>query len=243
MNQKRLKSIRLRLTYHESINFLNNLRIIQNGFNFDKVKKEFQYFRKDSLINCKLKLPVLIHILNPDIFALSHLNDLPTEIPNYLLLLIRAGYAALSICQHGEFKYHKTIRKYMVRKKRGKAQYTYQVLKGKARGGAKLRLEKTNEFFLEINQKLLDWHNSIKKIDLIMLQCSPRIWRGLFMTKLKPPFSNKDKRIRKIPLVTYKPTFKELKRINYVLLNGTIAVQSDRAFNNTSEVIQFLNSL
>jgi hypothetical protein len=243
MNQKGLKSFYFGLTYHESINFLKNLRIIKNDFTYDTTKKEFQYISKDSLIYCKLKLPVLIHILNPDIYALPHSSDLSTDTPNYLLLLIRAGFAALSICQHGEFKCHKTIRKYMIRKKQGKAQYTYQILKGKARGGAKLRLEKTNEFFQEINQKLLDWHISIKNIDLIMLQCSPRLWRGLYMTKLKPPFSNKDKRIRKIPIVTYKPTFKELKRINYTLLNGTIFVQSDRVFNDTSEVILFLNSL
>ncbi|MFX0172648.1 MAG: hypothetical protein ACFE9L_12075 [Candidatus Hodarchaeota archaeon] len=243
MNQTEFKSFHFGLTYQESFLFLKNLTSINKEFSFNKTNKEFSYKSKDSMLLCRIKFPFLLHMFNPEINAFTHFSNLPAEIPSYLLLLIRAGASSFCICDQGEITYHKTIKKYMVRKKQGKAQLTYQSLKGKARGGARLRLENSKEFFLKINLKLLEWKENIVKADLIIVQCSPRLWSVLYSAKPKPPFSKIDKRIRKIPITTYNPTFKELKRINYNLLHGSVFVQSLRDFNNTNEVLLFLNSI
>ncbi|UCE14580.1 MAG: hypothetical protein JSV04_05220 [Candidatus Heimdallarchaeota archaeon] len=130
----------------------------------------------------------------------------------------------MAFCKKGEICHHKVIKKYMVRKKQGKAQTTYHALRGKARGGAKLRLSRTREFFEEISDKINEW--PIASTDWIMYQSSPRLWGGLFKSKKPPTFNRIDSRIRKIPLNTYVPTYREVIRINGLLLNGSIIINA-----------------
>lgn len=70
------------------------------------------------------------------------------------LLLMEAGRAAIGSVKDGKLVVHKNIRKYMVRKKQGKAQLTHLKSKGKSRYGSRLRLQETIEYFDEILEKL-----------------------------------------------------------------------------------------
>lgn len=129
----------------------------------------------------------------------------------------------------------------MVRKKQGKAQLTYLLTKGKTRGGGRLRLERTKEFFDEINQKLVEWRESILESDWILFQCTPRLWNGLFDATSNPIFFKDDHRIRKIAINTYEPSLKELKRINHLLFNGTVTLTSIHTIKSARELISLLN--
>ena len=61
------------------------------------------------------------------------------------LLIMEAGRAAIGSVKESKLVSHKNIRKYMVRKKQGKAQLTHLKSKGKSRYGSRLRLQETNE--------------------------------------------------------------------------------------------------
>ncbi len=149
---------------------------------------------------------------------------------NYLILHIRAGKAGMALFSNSSLVKHKIIKKYMVRKKQGKAQLTYNILKGKARGGAKLRLERTREFYQEISERLNNWKVGISQAKFIFFQCTPRLWEGLFKTKKPPPFLKNDFRLYKIPLTTYQPSLKEIKRINFYIHHSILRIYPKNVF-------------
>ncbi len=237
MSPLKLRSSQFFLSYSDTIDFLRNLRHFNHNFEYDPQTKVFQYKSPTTDFECKLQLPSLFHSLNHNSLNLIQSTFASSEIPTFLILLIRAGHATIGVSQNGVIIHHRVIKKYMVRRKQGKAQLTYQTLKGKARGGAKLRLARTREFFEEINSKLQEWHKNIKDVDWIFFQCSPRLWSELFKANPNPPFTKGDRRIHKIPLTTYKPTFKELQRINRFLLHGKIIVRAQEQIKSTEELI------
>ena len=214
---------------------------IINSFRFNPEKQEFNIISDVSTIECQIKIPPLMIITaktKPP--ALNHIIHQPIHIPSFLCLLIQAGCAALGISQNGDLIQHKIIKKYMVRKGQGRAQIYYVARKGKARGGAKLRLAKTKEFFTEINQKLQRWEEDIFQAKLILLHCSIRLWTGLFATTLPPPFTKSDPRIHKIPINIYRPSLKELKRVHSVLLHGYISIKADKEITTIDDAISLL---
>ncbi len=146
------------------------------------------------------------------------------EKQSYLIILMRAGDAAIGYISEGKIAYHKTISKYMVRKKQGKAQITYLKKKGKSRLGSRIRLAQTKEYFEEI----IDLLNNLatkSKINRIYYSISVNLWGMLFKQKEKIFFSKDDERLIKVPFSVKKPNFKELKRINY-LLNASFLSQN-----------------
>ena len=206
------------------------------------MEKIFQYINTYGDFQCKIQFSPLFFVKKLEIINLNQLKDVPNEVPSYLILLIRAGYAALGFSQNGILTRHKIIKKYMVRKKQGKAQLTYQAQRGKARGGAKLRLARTKEFFIEINTKLNDWQNNIKKAQWILFQCSPRLWNGIFKTRIPPPFDRSDERLQRIGLNTYKPSYKELQRITSLLLQTTITLSAKEQVESVEELLSLLTT-
>lgn len=234
-------SSKIRLSFEDLEDVLTKLYPIANQFSFNNEKKEF-FLSNDSL-HLKIKLPILIQFLKPNSSSLNSFIDYTKDIPNYTLVLIRSGYAALGICEAGSFTHHKTIRKYMNRKKQGKAQLTYQTLKRRTKvtGGGKLRLKRSKEFIEEINKVLLKWKKQIEATYFIFYQCSPRLWNEIIKYEKSPILSKTDVRILKIPLTTYRPTFKELKRVNYRLLNGSVSITFDKAINSTDELLSIVS--
>lgn len=152
----------------------------------------------------------------------------PAFPPDYLILLMQAGQSALGYFEAGELVYHKVIRKYMVRKKQGKAQVAHLKIKGKSRAGSRVRLAQTVAFFEEINTKLQDWEVS-HTAERILYSCPVRMWPLLFEAKVAAPFDQRDSRLRKIPKDVGIPDFEELQEVNRFALSGAITVY--KAFN------------
>lgn len=92
---------------------------------------------------------------------------------NWNLLLMEAGRAAVGHIADGKLVKHKNIRKYMVRKKQGKAQLTHLKSKGKSRYGSRLRLQETISYFDEILEKLDDEPYEISKY--VFYHCPVRL--------------------------------------------------------------------
>ena len=80
--------------------------------------------------------------------------EISEEIPPWNIVLMEAGRAAVGAVVDGELVKHKNIRKYMVRKKSGKAQLTHLKTKGKSRYGSRLRLQESEDYFREIIERL-----------------------------------------------------------------------------------------
>ncbi|MFX1283777.1 MAG: hypothetical protein ACFFB5_08980 [Promethearchaeota archaeon] len=232
-----MKHSQFALSYVDSLDFLHKIKKINHQFIYNKIEKIFQYINVRGDFQCKIQFAPLLFAKKLDLLNLNRFIDILPAEPLYLILLIRAGYAALGFSQNGILTHHKVIKKYMVRKKQGKAQLTYQAQRGKARGGAKLRLARTNEFLIEINTKLNDWQDSIKEAQWIMFQCSPRLWNGIFKTKILTPFDKNDERLHKIGLNTYKPSYGELQRINGLLLQTTINLYAKERVGSIEDLL------
>jgi len=150
----------------------------------------------------------------------DYIKKVPETPPAYIIVLIQAGAAALGCFEKSEVTAHKALTKYMVRKKRGKSQLTYLRQKGKSRAGSRIRLRESMEFFEEINSRLINWKEHLKKTSIIFSSCPVRLTNELYQAKAQPPFERKDKRLKKIPFHVNTPNHKELIHINYLLNSG-----------------------
>ena len=239
-----MKSSYISLSYSETAEIIKKLKIINLNFSFSHIKRELHYKKSTSEFEFTIKLPLLLHISNPNFEENTISTDKFGQIPNYTVLLIRAGHSALGVIKDNEIIQHKVITKYMVRKKQGKSQLTYLTTKGKARGGAKLRLERTQEFFQEIRKKIFEWSDFVDISEIIFYQCTPRLWTGLFKVKSKYPlFTQVDPRLYKIPITTYKPNYKELLRVNHIISKGNIKIKSKDKLNSIKDIASLLDSL
>ncbi len=142
----------------------------------------------------------------------EYIQRVPSNVPTFALILMQAGQAALGMVEEEEWVHHKVIRKYMVRKKQGKAQLTHLRQKGKSRVGSRIRLANSVAFFEEINIKLSEW-DVAEFADVILYSGTSRLWGHLFRANEPCPFEADDSRLRKIPLHVHTPTFSELERV------------------------------
>jgi hypothetical protein len=152
----------------------------------------------------------------------AYAAELPDFIPNYLIVLMQAGHAALGYFEEGEVYFHKVISKYMVRKKQGKAQLKHLNQKGKSRAGSRIRLANTQRFFEDISDKLHEWLPSIENLNRILFSASPTLWAMLFEAKNPPPFDQRDRLLVKIPLDVGIPKYEELLAVNEKCLRGRL---------------------
>lgn len=160
----------------------------------------------------------------------DHLSDyiarFPEEIPTYTIVLMQAGAAALGYFEEGEVQLHKAIKKYMVRRKQGKAQINYLNTRGKSKAGSRIRLANTMRFFEEINEFLNNWEE-YEPADKILYSCTARLWGMLFSSKVTPPFDKKDERLIKIPRDVGIPDFEELLRVNRFVKQGWLMLYQE----------------
>lgn len=96
-----------------------------------------------------------------------------TDEEGFIILLMEAGRAAVGLYKGDKLIDHKNIRKYMVRKKQGKAQISHLKSKGKSRYGSRLRLRESEAFFDEILEKLFS--ENYESIPNIYYHCPVRL--------------------------------------------------------------------
>lgn len=172
-------------------------------------------------------LPYVLEDPGSDLEAL--IAHFPAEPPDYLIILIQAGQAALGYFEAGEVESHKVIRKYMIRAKQGKSQLNHLKTKGKSRLGSRIRLSQTEAFFEEINSKLQDWE--MGSCPRIYYSASILLWNKMFETEPPPPFEKRDLRLRAIPLDLPSPNYEVLLDVNLFLLKGQLSIYSPQAMN------------
>lgn len=162
-----------------------------------------------------VRLPLLFPTYEAEVHFSDYLTQIAELPPDYLILLIQAGNAALGHYEADILLNHKVVRKYMVRAKQGKAQVNHLKSKGKSRAGSRIRLAQTDEFFDEIVEKLLDWE--VENVNLIFHSAAIHWWNALFDANELPPFEKDDERLRKIPLDVNTPNFEELQRVHHFI--------------------------
>lgn len=143
----------------------------------------------------------------------TYLERVPEGVPPYLLLLVQLGAAALGMVENEEVIAHKSIKKYMKRHKRGKAQIQYLNTRGKSKAGSRIRLANTVRFFEEINEKLIEWEDFYGPNSRILYACTPSVWGMMFQAEPAPPFDKKDPRLIKVPMDVRVPTHEEWLRV------------------------------
>jgi hypothetical protein len=165
-------------------------------------------------------------LLGSDADITQYLDRIEEDIPSYILVLIQAGAASLGYFEDGEVIFHKAIKKYMTRKKQGKAQLNYLNTRGKSKAGSRVRLANTVRFFEEINQYLQDWEE-YEMADKILYSCSARIWGVIFQASPPPPFDKSDPRLVRVPHDVHIPDHQELLRINQMALKGSLRIYQE----------------
>ena len=129
---------------------------------------------------------------------------------SWTILLMEAGRAAIGVSQDGRIIKHKNIRKYMVRKKNGKAQLTHLKSKGKSRYGSRLRLREAEAFFDEIIERLQsDEHQASS---FIFYNCPVRLKSCLDEAGRELGFNDQDFTWRRLGVNVKEASFDELKR-------------------------------
>ena len=160
----------------------------------------------------------------------EYLADFPEEIPSYTILLMQAGAAALGYFEDGEPQLHKAIKKYMVRRKQGKAQINYLNTRGKSKAGSRIRLANTQRFFEEINEYLNNWEE-YEPAEKIIYSCTARLWGMLFQSKVAAPFDKKDERLIKVPKDVGVPDYEELLKVNRFVKQGWLMVYQEEEWD------------
>jgi hypothetical protein len=199
-----------RLTFLDSLAQLKGLldSDLIHEINPKKHSIDFLNHSLEKIIN--FRLPLSFPLLKTNSLAeyMTCISERPLSL---LIVLIQAGSASIGFFNDATLVHHKVIKKYMVRKKQGKAQISYLNEKGKSRAGSRIRLANTYDFFEEINQKLWDWNITPERI---LYSCPIKLWNLVFESKIDSFFSKSDERLLKIPRDVQIPNFDELKRIS-----------------------------
>lgn len=197
----------VRLRYSESVDLLQRISLEGIPCEWDRSKMkvmgdEFEF-----------RLPWPFPVPGEDQDLEEYAEGLDLIPPAYLVILMQAGHSALGYFEDGELIFHKTIKKYMVRAKQGKAQIGHLNSKGKSKAGSRIRLANTVRFFEDINAKLEEWAVE-DEVERILVSVPIRMNPLWFNSKVAPPFPKNDSRIRKIPLDVHRPSHEELIRVN-----------------------------
>ena len=135
---------------------------------------------------------------------------------HYCITLVRAGQAAVGYFHQGILLDHKVFRAYLVRQKQGMSQFKYLKTKGKSRAGSRIRLEETELFFKDINQRLQVYTNQYP-LTYWGLGCSKTLWPLLFDAAVPPPFTSKSAELIELPYPFAKASFEELQVLEHRL--------------------------
>ena len=135
---------------------------------------------------------------------------------HYCITLVRAGQAAVGYFHQGTLLDHKVFRAYLVRQKQGMSQFKYLKTKGKSRAGSRIRLEETELFFKDINQRL-ELYTKQYPLNFWGLGCAKTMWPLLVDGEAKPPFTSKSPQLIELPYPFAKGSYEELQELEHRL--------------------------
>lgn len=199
--------------YKNSIDLLLFLLNQNFKYEFNYKKNHLLLYNENHEKIVQFTYPLIINLSEEVIKDKNLLNIYHNSFPDYAIMLIQTGNAALGYFNKGVLAHHKVIRKYITRKSQGKSQLKYLKTKGKSRAGSRVRLANAVQFFEEINQKMSEWIID-DETETIIYSCTPMLWGMLFNSKTKPAFDKKDLTLKKIPLNTAIPNFEVLQKMN-----------------------------
>ncbi|REG92688.1 hypothetical protein [Algoriphagus antarcticus] len=177
---------------------------------FDKAKQQWVISDAESWV-ARVSLPW--NMAPNDSGLLSVKDDF-----HLALVMIRAGIAVTGYFHNGEMLDHKVFRAYMVRQKQGKSQIKYLKTKGKSRAGSRLRLGESEQFFVEINERLQRYEVDYP-ITTWGISCAMTLFPYFFASETPPPFSKKQENLFSIPFHVQQPDFETLQAV-HKKLNG-----------------------
>lgn len=209
------------MDYSDSIGLLQELLLEFPNLDWDREKMKVTLAAKEETNHFEICLPWVCPPARTKESLSEYADRLDLLPPPYYLILLQAGHSALGYYEGGEAVFHKVIKKYMVRRKQGKAQIGHLQSKGKSKAGSRIRLANGISFFEDINAKLEEWAME-DVVERILLSCPVRMQPLLFSSRVKPPFDKLDSRIRKIPMDVNRPGQDELARVNRFALLGKL---------------------
>lgn len=171
----------------------------------------------------KVRVPVVLRLGhaaggNEAADALLARADLP--LGDEVVLLLRAGDAALGHWRDGELIAHKVFSRYVVRG-HGKAQAAHLKTKGKSRYGARLRLQNAARLLSEVNERLNDWWDATGGFAALYVACPERLWPDLLAAEPAPRCVGVLEPID-IPFHVHTPRHEELLRVRGALEWGAV---------------------
>ncbi len=135
---------------------------------------------------------------------------------HFVLILVRAGQAAVGYFHQGKLLDHRVFRAYMIRQKQGFSQIKYLKTKGKSRSGSRIRLGETERFFEEINERLSEYDSKFP-IDFWGISCGKTLWPFMFDSNSKPPFTTKSTNLIEVPIHIPKASLENLEKAGIFL--------------------------
>ncbi|KAG6613539.1 Ankyrin repeat protein [Phytophthora cinnamomi] len=130
----------------------------------------------------------------------------------WAVFLLRSGRFAGAVFEKEKALCHKTFQRYTTRRKQGGAQSASDA-SGKAKSaGATLRRYNEAALKQDVAALLLEWKDVLKDADLIFLS-SGKTERATFFPEKNAVLQTGDKRVRRIPFATFRPTFEEVCRV------------------------------
>ncbi|POM70511.1 C2h2 finger and Ankyrin domain [Phytophthora palmivora] len=130
----------------------------------------------------------------------------------WAVFLLRSGRFAGAVFDKDKALCHKTFQRYTTRRKQGGAQSASDA-SGKAKSaGATLRRYNEAALKQDVAALLMEWKDVLKDVDLIFLS-SGKTERATFFPEKNAVLQPDDKRLKRIPFATFRPTFEEVCRV------------------------------
>lgn len=142
----------------------------------------------------------------------SSLDKLCASKFRWAIFLLRSGRFAGAVFDNDKALCHKTFQRYTTRRKQGGAQSASDA-NGKAKSAGAI-LRRYNEAALkqDVATLLLEWKDIVQDVELIFISCG-RKERATFFPEKNAVLQPGDKRLRRIPFATFRPTFEEVCRV------------------------------
>ncbi|MCP4521787.1 MAG: hypothetical protein GY827_08885, partial [Cytophagales bacterium] len=204
----------------------NISHLLEAGFDIEIQEEKHKFlilFEGEKIADIRLPLPYP-RLSTP---IKEYFENLPVEIPNYIIYIIQAGSCAMAYVEEENILEHKVFKTYMVRKKQGKSQIKHLKSKGKSKAGSRLRLANTINFLEQINERLQMYEEDYF-IEKIIYSCPKNMISLFYESKTPPPFQKDDERLIKIPKDIQQPSYEELLKINKQMLQTEIIFYSDQ---------------